>query len=119
MICRNIEMEARLIDDLLDLTRIARGKVQINLQPCRADELLNHALETVELSNLAARQIGQLSGGQQQRMFIARALAQEAELSKAIEQAPPELKPTLRDALAKTTAEYERALQALEQEQGK
>src|SRR5438477_8414826 len=47
MICRNIEMEARLIDDLLDLTRIARGKVQIKLQPCRADALLNHALEIV------------------------------------------------------------------------
>ena len=38
------------------------------------------ALEIVELSDLAERQIGQLSGGQQQRMFIARALAQEAEL---------------------------------------
>lgn len=38
------------------------------------------ALETVALSDLANRQIGQLSGGQQQRMFIARALAQEAEL---------------------------------------
>jgi len=47
MIRRNIEMEARLIDDLLDLTRIARGKLQINLQPCRADALLNHALEIV------------------------------------------------------------------------
>ena len=43
-------------------------------------EMVNHALETVELSNLATRQISQLSGGQQQRMFIARALAQEAEL---------------------------------------
>ncbi|HJS18624.1 MAG TPA: metal ABC transporter ATP-binding protein [Anaerolineales bacterium] len=43
-------------------------------------EHVNRALETVELSNLAARQINQLSGGQQQRMFIARALAQEAEL---------------------------------------
>ena len=43
-------------------------------------ELVQRALETVELSNLASRQIGQLSGGQQQRMFIARALAQEAEL---------------------------------------
>src|SRR5512134_26786 len=43
-------------------------------------EYVHHALETVELSDLAARQIGQLSGGQQQRMFIARALAQEAEL---------------------------------------
>ncbi len=43
-------------------------------------EYVQRALETVELSDLAARQIGQLSGGQQQRMFIARALAQEAEL---------------------------------------
>ncbi len=43
-------------------------------------EYVQHALETVALSDLAARQIGQLSGGQQQRMFIARALAQEAEL---------------------------------------
>lgn len=43
-------------------------------------DLVHHALATVDLSNLASRQIGQLSGGQQQRMFIARALAQEAEL---------------------------------------
>lgn len=43
-------------------------------------EHVHHALETVELSKLASRQISQLSGGQQQRMFIARALAQEAEL---------------------------------------
>lgn len=43
-------------------------------------EYVHHSLETVELSDLASRQIGQLSGGQQQRMFIARALAQEAEL---------------------------------------
>jgi manganese/iron transport system ATP-binding protein len=43
-------------------------------------EHVQHALETVQLSDLATRQISQLSGGQQQRMFIARALAQEAEL---------------------------------------
>lgn len=43
-------------------------------------EYVHRALEIVELSDLASRQIGQLSGGQQQRMFIARALAQEAEL---------------------------------------
>jgi manganese/iron transport system ATP-binding protein len=38
------------------------------------------AIETVGISDLSSRQIGELSGGQQQRMFIARALAQEAEL---------------------------------------
>jgi len=43
-------------------------------------DFVRHALEIVDLSDLASRQIGQLSGGQQQRMFIARALAQEAEL---------------------------------------
>jgi len=43
-------------------------------------DFVNHALETVEIGNLSERQIGQLSGGQQQRMFIARALAQEAQL---------------------------------------
>ncbi len=42
--------------------------------------LVHQALETVDLIDLAKRQIGELSGGQQQRMFIARALAQEAEL---------------------------------------
>lgn len=41
---------------------------------------VQQALETVDLVDLSKRQIGQLSGGQQQRMFIARALAQEAEL---------------------------------------
>lgn len=43
-------------------------------------QIVHQALEVVGLSGLASRQIGELSGGQQQRMFIARALAQEAEL---------------------------------------
>jgi ABC-type Mn2+/Zn2+ transport system ATPase subunit len=49
--------------------------------PSRRDwQVVNAALETVGLTAYARRQISQLSGGQQQRMFIARALAQEAEL---------------------------------------
>jgi CheY-like chemotaxis protein/anti-sigma regulatory factor (Ser/Thr protein kinase) len=32
MIRRNVETEARLVDDLLDLTRIARGKVQLHFE---------------------------------------------------------------------------------------
>jgi two-component system CheB/CheR fusion protein len=47
MICRNIELEARLIDDLLDLTRIARGKIQLNLQKADVHELLQHAIDIV------------------------------------------------------------------------
>jgi manganese transport system ATP-binding protein len=38
------------------------------------------ALERVELTALADRQIGQLSGGQRKRAFVARAIAQEAAL---------------------------------------
>lgn len=38
------------------------------------------ALERTELTDLADRQIGALSGGQRKRAFIARGLAQEAEL---------------------------------------
>ena len=42
--------------------------------------VVREALDFVDLDPLAKRQISELSGGQQQRMFIARALAQEAEL---------------------------------------
>ncbi len=45
MIRRNVELEARLIDDLLDLTRIARGKLQINPQPTDLHSALNLALD--------------------------------------------------------------------------
>ncbi len=38
------------------------------------------ALERVELSDLRSRQIGELSGGQRKRAFVARGLAQGAEL---------------------------------------
>lgn len=39
-----------------------------------------HALKLVEMEDLAHKQIAQLSGGQQQRLFIARALAQDADI---------------------------------------
>lgn len=47
MICRNVELEARLIDDLLDLTRIERGKLQLHLRKSDAHHLLGHAMEIV------------------------------------------------------------------------
>jgi len=43
-------------------------------------EIVRHSLELVEMEQFAKRQINELSGGQQQRIFIAQALAQEAEL---------------------------------------
>ncbi|CAA9245899.1 MAG: Signal transduction histidine kinase [uncultured Chthoniobacterales bacterium] len=45
MIRRNVELEARLIDDLLDLTRISKGKVQLSLEIVDAHGLLRNALE--------------------------------------------------------------------------
>src|SRR5919201_2373859 len=47
MICRNVELEARLIDDLLDLTRLARGKLQLQLREADVHELVQHALDIV------------------------------------------------------------------------
>src|SRR5438477_2256412 len=47
MVCRNVELEARLIDDLLDLTRIARGKLQLQLQETDAHDLLRDAIGIV------------------------------------------------------------------------
>lgn len=47
MICRNVELEARLIDDLLDLTRLSRGKLELQLRSADAHELIHHALEIV------------------------------------------------------------------------
>ncbi|MCU0484483.1 MAG: metal ABC transporter ATP-binding protein [Anaerolineales bacterium] len=46
----------------------------------RDHQLVQQCLRTVGLTELADRQISELSGGQQQRMFIARALAQQAEI---------------------------------------
>jgi ABC-type Mn2+/Zn2+ transport system ATPase subunit len=41
---------------------------------------VNHALEELGITSLADRQISQLSAGQQQRVFLARALAQGADI---------------------------------------
>ncbi|HEX4131497.1 MAG TPA: metal ABC transporter ATP-binding protein [Pirellulales bacterium] len=57
------------------------GKLGWFRRPGSAERRWAHeCLDRVGLADLAARQIGQLSGGQQQRTFLARALAQEAEL---------------------------------------
>jgi manganese transport system ATP-binding protein len=46
----------------------------------RDREWAHECLEKVGLESLSNKQIGQLSGGQQQRVFLARALAQKAEI---------------------------------------
>lgn len=45
MIRRNIEVEARLIDDLLDVTGIIRGKLELNRQVVDVRSLLEHAMQ--------------------------------------------------------------------------
>lgn len=42
---RNIELEARLIDDLLDLTRITRGKLRLQLSTTDVHECLRNAID--------------------------------------------------------------------------
>jgi signal transduction histidine kinase len=42
---RNVRLEARLIDDLLDLARIRNGKLRLDPQPVDLHEVLSHALE--------------------------------------------------------------------------
>jgi signal transduction histidine kinase len=44
MVRRNLELEARLIDDLLDLTRISRGKIQLCNTPVDVHELIQHVI---------------------------------------------------------------------------
>jgi PAS domain S-box-containing protein len=48
MIRRNAELEARLIDDLLDLTRISRGKLELHRRKTDARQVVQHALATTE-----------------------------------------------------------------------
>ncbi|MFF2110146.1 metal ABC transporter ATP-binding protein [Rhodococcus koreensis] len=55
------------------------GRMGPTRRPGKADrEAVDHALERVELTDLADRQIGQLSGGQKKRTFVARGIAQGA-----------------------------------------
>jgi manganese/zinc/iron transport system ATP- binding protein len=57
------------------------GRLGLFRRPGPADvKAVNEALERVQLTDLADRQIGNLSGGQQQRVFLARALAQDSQL---------------------------------------
>ncbi|HZZ18966.1 MAG TPA: response regulator [Opitutaceae bacterium] len=48
MIAQNITMEARLIDDLLDISRIAHGKLVIDLHPFDVHVILRDAMKMVQ-----------------------------------------------------------------------
>jgi signal transduction histidine kinase len=59
IISKNIELEARLIDDLLDLTRISRNKLQLHLQTVDAHQVIHDVIETcrgeIQEKNLQVR----------------------------------------------------------------
>jgi signal transduction histidine kinase/ActR/RegA family two-component response regulator len=47
-IAKHVAMEARLIDDLLDLTRITRGKLALDLRTCDVHTIIHDAFATVQ-----------------------------------------------------------------------
>lgn len=67
------------VEDVVRMGRYKRGKLFKRLSSIDK-ELANEAIEKVKLGAYKDRQIAQLSGGQQQRVFLARALAQGADL---------------------------------------
>src|SRR6266446_2204926 len=56
IIKRNVQLQARLIDDLLDLTRITRGKLQLTLEHVDANALVRDAIEIAQ-SAIAAKKL--------------------------------------------------------------
>lgn len=68
-----------LVEDVVMMGRFVH--IPWYKRPTKQDkEKVEQALEKVGMLDFRKRQIGELSGGQQQRIFIARALAQEADL---------------------------------------
>jgi CheY-like chemotaxis protein len=55
-IWRNVQLEAHLIDDLLDVTRIARGKIDIHHEAVDVHRLLHHAAQIAQ-NDMTAKQI--------------------------------------------------------------
>jgi PAS domain S-box-containing protein len=56
LIKRNVKLQARLIDDLLDLTRITRGKLRLDLESCDAHNIIHNAIE-IARSAIAAKKL--------------------------------------------------------------
>jgi signal transduction histidine kinase len=80
MMRRNVELEVRLIDDLLDLSRVANGKLRLELRQVGVHEVLSHAMDvcqadaqakglTVELEAGAANDMVEADGGRLEQVF--------------------------------------------------
>src|ERR1044072_1759172 len=55
IIKRNVRLQARLIDDLLDLTRITRGKLQLHLESVDANAVVREAIEIANSAILSKK----------------------------------------------------------------
>ena len=69
IIKRNVQLQARLIDDLLDLTRIARGMLHLELEDCDAHKIIENAVEMAH-SAIAAKQLKLSTGLKAKRYQI-------------------------------------------------
>lgn len=47
---RNAKAQTQLIEDLLDISRMIRGKLRLNVRPCNLVSIIETALETVRLA---------------------------------------------------------------------
>ncbi|HZZ45205.1 MAG TPA: ATP-binding protein [Tepidisphaeraceae bacterium] len=56
MVRRNIDLEVKLIDDLLDLSRITSGKLRLQMQGVRVHEVLGHAIHN-SMSDAAGKRL--------------------------------------------------------------
>ena len=67
------------VEDVVMMGRV--GQIGLFRRPRKRDRIIvQTSLDRVGIADLSAQQIGELSSGQQQRVFLARALAQRADL---------------------------------------
>ncbi len=54
---RNVELEAKLIDDLLDLTKIGRGKIRLHLETVDVHQAIRHAINVCSTDEVAMKRL--------------------------------------------------------------
>ncbi len=70
LIKRNIELESKLIDDLLDLTRISRGKLELQQESVDMHALIHHAVSTCCESDIRRKRLRFVSDLRAQEHFV-------------------------------------------------
>lgn len=71
MICRNIELENHLINGLLDITRISRGKLELDCEPMDLHQAISAAIEISRPDISAKQQRLKVELGAEQRLVNA------------------------------------------------